>query len=381
MAHAVQIYSRRGDKFEINTHAIDLILDQVGSRPVAVYSLCGPLRKGKSFMLTMWLRYLVSQGQGDWINHQLPNTFTYRAGATPETTGIYMWSEPFTFKKSDGTEVALLLLDSQGSFDNQTTTQENAIVFALCTLLSSYVVYNIQGQISEDLLQFIQFFGSYARLAVDDTDQPFQKLLFLIRDFQHECDYPYGYYDDATSISGKNYKQDYLNPIVGQPMEVKFVHEMVLDNFSQVGVYLMPHPGMKLANKGEFNVDTVEPDFLEHLQNFVPFMLLPDGLAVKNIGAQVNFIYCNANTICIDVRYFLQVITGTTLKILVNKWAELFRSQTLPKAGTITEATAEIQHEMAKAAAVDNYSRRLKEFNATNNMRGVDASVLEAMHK
>jgi atlastin len=46
-----------------------------------------------------------------------------------------MWSEPFTIKK-DGEEITILLMYTQGCLDNETTIRDNAIIFALSTLLS-----------------------------------------------------------------------------------------------------------------------------------------------------------------------------------------------------------------------------------------------------
>ena len=60
-----------------------------------------------------------------------------------------MWSKPIIRKTPDGREVAVLLVDTQGTFDNQTTAEVNAMVFALNALISSFQVYNISKRIGE----------------------------------------------------------------------------------------------------------------------------------------------------------------------------------------------------------------------------------------
>jgi len=69
-----------------------------------------------------------------------PNIFTTIIRAY--TTGIWMWSEPFirTTTASGGEKLAVLLMDTQGMFDNETTMTLTAQIFGLSTLVSSFQV-------------------------------------------------------------------------------------------------------------------------------------------------------------------------------------------------------------------------------------------------
>jgi hypothetical protein len=53
-------------------------------------------------------------------------------------------------------QLAVVLLDTQGTFDNQTSMKENTFIFALSTLLSSVQIYNLQGRIQMDDLSNLQ---------------------------------------------------------------------------------------------------------------------------------------------------------------------------------------------------------------------------------
>jgi atlastin len=268
----LQIYKLENEEYKVDLKAINSVLDKVGGRRVAIYSINGPLRNGKSFILGFFLKYLKSKGLGDWVNSDLESTFTFRGGSKRETTGVFMWSEPFIIQK-DGHEVALLLMDTQGSFDSETTMQENAIVFALSTLLSSLIMFNIKEKVSEETLQFLRYFAGFARLAEkDDNDEPFQKLIFLIRDWQMS-DYDYGYYDDQNSIEGKNFKKDALNVRQTQPKEVQDTHESILSTFTDVGCYLTPHPGPQVARYSNSDAKSFDQDFLDHLKNSYGFQV------------------------------------------------------------------------------------------------------------
>lgn len=47
-------------------------------------------------------------------------------------------------------------MDTQGTFDSQSTVRDNATVFALSTLISSVQIYNLSQNIEEDDLQHLQ---------------------------------------------------------------------------------------------------------------------------------------------------------------------------------------------------------------------------------
>lgn len=101
--------------------------------------------KGKSFMLNFFLRYLQSGcGAIDWIGDGMTplKGFSWRGGSERDTTGILMWSEPFVIKLDDGSDVAVVLMDTQGAFDSEYTVRDSATVFALSTMTSSIQGFN-----------------------------------------------------------------------------------------------------------------------------------------------------------------------------------------------------------------------------------------------
>lgn len=149
---------------------------------VGIVSVVGAFRTGKSFLLNFFLRYLrnssfddlsqtwmVSEGEdiaftfgffkffsGDVLSEgnmnegwnlveasvsKAENSFAWRGGQERQTTGIWMWSEPFIrSSKSSGEKIAVLLMDTQGMFDNETTMTLTAQIFGLSTLVSSFQV-------------------------------------------------------------------------------------------------------------------------------------------------------------------------------------------------------------------------------------------------
>ena len=112
--------------------------------------------------------------------------FSSRPGIIRDTTGIIFWDDIFLYNnEKTGEKLAIVVMDTQGLFDNDTTTQDNSRIFALSTLISSIQILNLTGVIQEDQLQYLQFATEFAKFATMNSKhgKAFQKLIFLIRDW------------------------------------------------------------------------------------------------------------------------------------------------------------------------------------------------------
>ncbi|GLD47745.1 atlastin-1 isoform X2 [Lates japonicus] len=141
-ARPVQVLLVKDDHtFELDEAALNRILlaEEVRDHDVVAISVAGAFRKGKSFLMDFMLRYMYNHASEDWLGKaEEPLTgFSWRGGSERETTGIQIWSEVFLVDKPDGKKVAVLLMDTQGTFDSQSTLRDSATVFALSTMISS----------------------------------------------------------------------------------------------------------------------------------------------------------------------------------------------------------------------------------------------------
>ena len=309
-------------KFELQKEALSSILSKVPEgMKVSVVSVVGAFRTGKSFLLTLFLRYLrhCDEKSGDgtsWLlaegdlsegnknasdekNRPERNSFAWRGGQDRMTTGIWMWSEPFIrYSKSAGEKVAILLMDTQGMFDNETTMSVTAQIFGISTLVSSFQIYNVQNSIGEDKLQHLALFSEYGRLALspstedgefkgekksgsDDNDRtagkekqgetelssgaaamqeirqaiidldnngaqkPFQHLQFLVRDWSNfEAEWPA---EEALTEEMKEYFGTVIK--YRDQSDLQSTRDQISRCFDTVNCFLLPHPGTAVTKR------------------------------------------------------------------------------------------------------------------------------------
>ncbi|XP_052469585.1 atlastin-2 [Carassius gibelio] len=343
-ARPIQIVITNEDdhKFELDAAALEKILMQehVKDLNVVVVSVAGAFRKGKSFLLDFMLRYMHKQTSESWTGgDDEPLTgFSWRGGCERETTGIQAWSEVFVVEKEDGTKVAVLLVDTQGAFDSQSTIKDCATVFALSTMTSSVQVYNLSQNIQEDDLQHLQLFTEYGRLALEEIcEKPFQKLLFLIRDWCYPYEHGYGL------KGGNGFLNRRLQVKQNQHEELQNVRKHIHSCFSSIGCFLLPHPGLKVATNPHFDgrLRDIDGEFKKELQSLVPLLLAPENLVEKEIGG--------AKVTCRDLLEYFKA------------YIKIFQGEELPHPKSMLQATAEANNLTAVAGAKDTYNRAMEQ--------------------
>ncbi|KAK7904079.1 hypothetical protein WMY93_016686 [Mugilogobius chulae] len=322
-ARPVQVLLVKDDHtFELDESALTRILlnKEVRDREVVAVSVAGAFRKGKSFLMDFMLRYMYHHTREDWLgDSDEPLTgFSWRGGSERETTGIQIWSEVFLVDKPDGTKVALLLMDTQGTFDSQSTLRDSATVFALSTMISSMQVYNISQNVQEDDLQHLQLFTEYGRLAMEETFlKPFQSMIFLVRDWSFPYEFPYG------QEGGMKFLEKRLKISENQHEELQNVRKHIHSCFTNISCFLMPHPGLKVATNPHFDgrIKEIDGEFINNL----------------------NKITCRGL-----LEYF-------------KAYIKIYQGEELPHPKSMLQATAEANNLAAVAAAKDLYNKKMEE--------------------
>ncbi|KAE8299969.1 Atlastin-2 [Larimichthys crocea] len=324
--------------FSLQEEALERLLlqEEVQDLHVVVVSVAGAFRKGKSFLLDFMLRF-IRRGvgrRGGGASHRLH----LARACERETTGILAWSEVFVVEKPDGSKVAVLLIDTQGAFDSQSTIKDCATLFALSTMTSSVQVYNLSQNVQEDDLQHLQLFTEYGRLAMEEVyEKPFQTLMFLIRDWSYPYEHPYGL------EGGQSFLEKRLQVKQNQHEELQNVRKHIHSCFSNISCFLLPHPGLRVATNPHFDgrLRDIDEDFKKELVNLVPTLLSPENLVEKEIGG-----------VKITCRDLLQYFKA---------YMKIYQGEELPHPKSMLQATAEANNLAAVAGAKDVYNKSMEQ--------------------
>ncbi|XP_063905428.1 atlastin-like [Zophobas morio] len=335
------IETQPDDTILLNEEALRNILtqDEIRDRYVAVISITGAFRGGKSFLLNFLLRYLKikyleKRNVTDWLTPEDGplKGFSWAAGSKRHTSGIMMWPQVFLTTLPTEEKVAIFLLDTQGSFDNQTTMDDCAKIFALSTLISSVQIYNVMRTIRQYDLTHIQCFGGFGNLLTNGESAPFQNFTFLVRDWACPYEHPYGDIGGAAMLeqifSSKNPE------IQEQVINIKSL-------FNETNCFLMPYPGRTVDASNTFNgsLDDIDESFLDNVSDFVTLLLSPENLVLKTV-----------NGVKLKAEDFMCYIT---------EYCNILKDGDLPKMETIFKATIEAHHKAALMQALKIYKKNM----------------------
>ena len=399
--------------FTFHEEELNAILAKVPAGwKVSVVSVVGAFRTGKSFLLSWFLRYLEahcvqknggggesgsssnnsendssdSEGDKKWFErvhmlNQHEGSFDWRGGKARNTTGMWMWSDPYFLPRSSGDEVAVLLVDTQGMFDHETTVGLTAAIFGLSTLLSSYQIYNVDKRIQEDNLQQLALFSEYGRMAFEaeekaaamgiseeegqetvlssktsgavPTKQPFQKIEFLVRDWQNFDT------EDETDIKSMEAEMSaYLEDVIAEreASDLKETREQINSCFEEVSCFMMTHPGFAVTkNKYEGDVSKIEPLFMRLLDRYCQRVFDTTGSGDNATDNDDNAPHLEPKTV--RGRELSAVELGTYIKSYAQMFEEI--GAHFPKAETMLEATSKANNANAINVGVDTYTEAM----------------------
>jgi len=182
------------------------------------------------------------------------------------TEGIRIFNRPFVLPYQ-GRKVAVLLMDTQGAWDGRMTKEQNAAIFGLTALLASRLIVNTQNMLSDDKIDAIDFFTTFAQNAVTglvtDGTAPFGHLEFLIRDW--------AWFESGWDIKQcKGMMEEHLSGLMNPDVEGrKETSDRLKAIFHSMSCSGLPHPGLGVTRpqfQGEFK--DISNDFFQALDEF-----------------------------------------------------------------------------------------------------------------
>lgn len=377
---------------EINIENLEKIMfhPDVKENPVVIISIAGPFRKGKSFLLGFFLKYLETQSKvsnnhdmlfrgltwifdsicffnspakwkGNWLrkNDKIKG-FKWRGGTERVTSGIHIWSKPFICENKDGEKITVLLMDTQGVFDHESTVKDCASLFAITNLISSVQIYNLMQQLQEDDLQHLEFFTAFGKLVEqksNETDFNNAKFIYLIRDWASPYEYPYG------KDGGDRYIKKQLEINSDQHEESKKLRKKLSKFFPNIGGFLLPHPGTTVVTNREYDgrVKDLDNGFVDNVKMFVLHILSMEMLKAKRIHNKT--------------------LTGEDIVKYIKAFVELLEKGEYPSPQTAFQATAKVERGEAVKRAFKFYKDNMDKVCNLNSGKPISIESFDTCHK
>lgn len=162
---SMQLVTMHNNRFQINEEARRHLIQMDDGKALAVISIVGRYRTGKSFLLNNVLMEEESFSVGPTIN--------------PCTKGIWVGRKML---RMESMNVIVLDVEGFGMIDEQ---RSNSRIFLMPLLLSSYLLYNSVGNITEEAVRSLGLIVGLAREVQLkwETNDNFPIFHWILRDF------------------------------------------------------------------------------------------------------------------------------------------------------------------------------------------------------
>jgi atlastin len=344
----VRIMSIANDNFVFHKEEFDKIVQRNSSMsnlPVVPIIINGALRTGKSFLNNLIIRHLLAldnnldnklDNKSDVLNHssRLIDHFKSRRGSDTMTLGVWMFNKFFVYNKK-----VIILMDTQGIYDQQLTVGTTVCLICLSTLMSSYQIYNLDKRVQEDHLCNMAYFSAYSNLVSNkDKIKIGQTLCILVRDWPNFENV----FDIEKCIEDTNkYKDNLLTENSSMDRGKLDTRKRLKDSYDQIDCYLCPHPGY-MVTEGNFSgkISDIRKEFLIHVDNMITNII--QTAKPKRVGTQ---------TLC------LKELSGYIAQIVL-----LYQNiqKDLPQPSTILETTERVCQENAFSRTANYYKEHME---------------------
>lgn len=244
-----------GGKFSVNSEA-EAFLRSLGDQKLAVATVAGPYRHGKSFLLK---RVILEQAGAEGF--QVGNT------VNACTKGLHLSTKLLPASNSVDGDYQVLVLDTEGLGAMTASTTHDTRIFSLGMLLSSLFVYNSKGTIDQPALNNLSLVANlsdHIRTSSggdgDSLADFFPAFLWVVRDFGLEL-----VDADQQPITERQYLENALQPIEGGDPEKEQVRGSLRRFFRHRDCVTLPPPadGAALAGLDDAPLSSLRPDFVE----------------------------------------------------------------------------------------------------------------------
>lgn len=340
-------FSENEDQLIVNEDAVN-VLKKIDGK-VAVVAMAGLYRTGKSSMLN----WLLDRQSG------------FRVGPTIErcTRGIWLWGRPVKRKLSNGEDIWVLMLDTEGLGGLEASQQYDARIFSLATLLCSKLIYNSQGSVDEKAiggLSFIANLAKHIKVSADATDgsrpstnsstgdddvmqfhQFFPSFMWVVRDFTLEL-----VDEDGDPISSNDYLERALadQPRIPANMERNRIRAMMKDFFRErtcVTLVRPVHDESLLQQIDQLPIEQLRPEFQKQLAD-VKNLVYGESLKPKTLQGKP----LNGSMFAGLLHAYVDAINSGGVPVITSAWEGVTASECRKAVSTAFDSFKKLMDEV-----------------------------------
>lgn len=236
--------------------------------PIAVISVAGMYRTGKSYLLN---RMLLNRSNGFGVG---PST-------NPCTKGLWCWGKPIIGKTPEGDSVNVIIIDTEGIGALDEDQTHDTRIFTLAILAASSFIYNSTGSIDENALQNLSLVVNLtkniqlnSKSSEEEEDDPedlasyFPAFYWIVRDFSLML-----INSDGDSITSKDYLERSLAPQKGFSDDIEEknrIRRLLTSFFKERDCITLVRPLVdekKLQLLDTLDMDELRPEFVDQVMN------------------------------------------------------------------------------------------------------------------
>lgn len=221
------VFHDDGERFSVNPDAV-AFLESLGPKPLAVASIAGAYRQGKSFLVN---RVVLQHppGAGFDVGHTVHAC----------TKGLHISTKLLEGSNPSDGDYAILVVDTEGLGATTASDTHDARIFSLALLLSSTFVYNSKGTIDQQAINMLSLVTNISEnIRTSSAEEGggddggaglaafMPAFMWVVRDFALEL-----VDSDGRPIDDREYLEQQIEPVEGAPPEKNKVRESLIRYF------------------------------------------------------------------------------------------------------------------------------------------------------
>lgn len=221
------------------------------------------------------------RNSNNWMGdeNEVLKGFSFRSGSKSINTEMVIWSDVFLYSNNQNEKVAIILMDTQGFFENgDTTFSVNSRTFIFSAIISSVLILNLDNQLKIEQIKYLLMTTTFSKNNLEYHQTPFiksfQNINFIMRNWSNIQQYPWGFNSDNKYI---------MKSIEHIGSHSNMTH--IKSSFKDINSFLLPFPGPMIRLKKSTGCwSQMDVEYKKQLKLLIEHILGPNNLIIRKIN-------------------------------------------------------------------------------------------------